>query len=179
MPGVRCLVHELLGLGECPAGSTFDGVTREREWRAGKTDERHVRGELAPRQSDRLHHIAELGVHVEGGQSLDIGGIADRAVDVRAFACREAQAEPQRLEGQQDVGECDRGIDAEARDGLQRDLGGELGIMAQVEDGMALPELAVLRHVPTRLPHEPDWSDVGALPPTRFKKPQAAGPRER
>src|SRR6267142_89749 len=154
-------------------------VFQKRRGAGTKADQRHLRGELAPRQSDRLHHIAELGVHVERGQSLDIGGIANRAVDVRPFSRLKTQAQPQRLERQQDVGEYDRGIDAEARHGLQRDLGGELGIMAQIEDGMALPELAVLRHVPTRLPHEPDWSDVGAFPPTRFKKPQAAAPRER
>src|SRR5258705_296336 len=179
VPGVWCLVHEAFGFGECATGSALDGVARERERRACKTDQRHVPRELATRQSDRLHHISELGVHVERRQSLDIGGIANGPIDVRPFSSLKTQAQPQRLEGQQDVGEYDRGIDAETRDGLQRDLGGELGIMAQIEDGMALPELAVLRHVPTRLPHEPDWSDVGAFPPTRFKKPQAAAPRER
>ena len=98
---------------------------------------------------------------------------------MRPLSRGETQAETQRLEGQEDIGEDDRGIDAQTMDGLQRDLGRELGIMTEIEDGMALPELAVLRHVPTRLPHEPDWSDVGALPTARFKKPQAEGPRER
>ena len=98
---------------------------------------------------------------------------------MRPLSLGETQPQPQRLERQQDVGEDDRRIDAQAMDGLQRDLGGELGIVTQIEDGMALPELAVLRHVPTRLPHEPDWCDVGALPTARFKKPQAEAPRER
>ena len=179
MPGLWCLVHELLGLGECTTGSAFDRVARERERRASKADERHILGKLTTREPDRVHHVAELGVHVERGQALDIGGVANRPLDVWALSRGETQTQTERLEGQQDVGEDDRRIDAQAMDGLQRDLGGELGIVTQIEDGMALPELAVLRHVPTRLPHEPDWCDVGALPAARFKKPQAEAPRER
>src|SRR6267378_71459 len=179
VPGVWRLVHEPFRSGERATGSAFDRVTRERERRAGKTDERHVRRELATRQPDRVHDVPELSVHVERWQTLDSGSVANRLLDVRALSRGKTQAQTQRLEGQEDVGEYDRGIDTQAMDGLQRDGGGELGIMTEIEDGVALPELAVLRHVPTRLPHEPDWRDVGALPTARFKKPQAEGPRER
>jgi len=68
---------------------------------------------------------------------------------------------------------------AEAFDGLQRDLGRELGAMAEVEDRVTFAEFPVLRHVTPCLPHEPDGSDVGALPTARVKKSQLPGPRER
>src|SRR5438045_9341863 len=118
VPGVGCLVHEPFRFGECATGSAFDRVTRERERRAGKTDERHVRRELATRQPDRLHHVPELSVHIERGQTLDVSCIAYRPLDLRAFSRGETQAQTQRLEGQEDVGEYDRGIDAQAMDGL-------------------------------------------------------------
>src|SRR6266545_3243501 len=179
VPGVWCLVHEGLGLRKRAARAALDRVARQSEGGAGESDERHVGRQRAARQPNRLQNVPELRVDVERGETFDIGGVADRTVDVRSLSRLEAQTETQRLEREQDVGEYDRRIDAETLDRLERDLGGELGTATEIEDGMALTELAVLRHVAPRLPHEPDWRDVGALPTARFKEPQAPVPRER
>jgi hypothetical protein len=179
VPGGWCLVHERFGLGECATGSAFDRVAREREWRTCESDQRHVRRQRTPCESDRVHHKPELGFRFERGQPLDVRLIPNGAVDARAFTRFKPQAESQRLEWQEDIGEHNGGIHAEALDRLKRYLGGELGIATEVEERVAFTERAVFGHVASRLPHEPDRSDVGALPTTRLKKPQAPEPRER
>jgi hypothetical protein len=77
-------------------------------------------------------------------------------MDHRPFALRELEPDAERLDDQQDVGEEDRRVDAEAFDGLERDFGGRLGIAGELEEAVARPHRTVLRHVTTRLTHEPD-----------------------
>jgi len=157
----------------------FDGITREGERRAGEADERDRGGKRAPRLPHRVEDIAELGLDVERREPVDIGRVRDRPVDDRPFAGGEAQPQAQRLEGQEDIGEQDRGVDAQPGDRLERYGRRERGIVTEIEDGVTLAEFAVLRHVASGLSHEPHRRDVGALPTARFKKPQARAPRGR
>ena len=90
-------------------------------------------------------------------------GRADRVVDDRPFALGEFEVEAQRLEDQQDVGEEDRGVDAQPLGGGDGDLGGQVGVLAELEERDLRPDLAVFGHVPARLPHQPDRRDVGRL----------------
>src|SRR6266581_442169 len=78
----------------------------------------------------------------------------------------------QRLERQQDVGEQDGGVDGEATDRLERDLGGEVGRVTQLEQRVLLAQRAIFREVTARLAHEPDRGGVDGLAATR---PQKAG----
>ncbi len=77
-------------------------------------------------------------------------------MDHRAVALRELEPDAERLEDEQDVGEEDRGVDAEPLDRLERDLGGRLGSCAELEEAEALAHRAVLGHVAAGLAHEPD-----------------------
>ena len=171
MPGVGGLVHQGLGAGKRPRRPTFNGVARERERGSGEPDQRDAGGERGAREAHRLEHVTEVCFGADGGKLLDVGLPAHRLGDVRA------QPQPQGLEGKQDVGEQDRGVHAEALDRLERHLGGQLGGVAEIEDGVLLAQLAVLRHVASRLPHEPHRRDVGAFPAAGLKKAQLREPR--
>ena len=73
----------------------------------------------------------------------------------RAFLETEVAAE--RMRHDKDVGEQDRGIEAETADRLQRHLDGEVGIVAEVEETSgALSRLTVLGKVAAGLAHHPD-----------------------
>ena len=74
---------------------------------------------------------------------------------------------------EQDVGEEDRRVDAEALDRLQRDLGRRVRVLAELEEAEARAHRAVLRHVAARLPHEPDRRVRRGLAETRVE--EAAG----
>src|SRR5439155_23194568 len=95
VPGVWCLVHEALGLGECPTGSPLDRVARQRKGGTGESDERHVRGQRAARQPNRVQDISELRVDVERRKPFDIGGGAYGTIEVRSLSRLKAQAQPQ------------------------------------------------------------------------------------
>jgi hypothetical protein len=129
------------------------------------------------RQSHRMQDVAEVRFGVHGREALDLGVATERMRDVRPLSRRETQPQSQRLERQQDVGEQNRGVHAEPLHRLKRHLSRQLGRMAQIEDGVLLAQLAVLRHVAPRLPHEPHRGDVGAFPAAGFKKAQLREPR--
>ena len=178
-------MHELLGDREAPGGTALDRVARQRERRAGEADERNAGGQRPDGEAHCLEHVPEVVRGLDRRQGGHVGGAPDRMRDARPLAGLERQTEAQRLERQQDVGEEDRGINAQPRDGLQRHLSGKLGVVAQLEDGVLLPQGAVLGHVAARLPHEPDGRYVGPFPAARLqetavsRQPSARVPRRK
>src|SRR5436309_1271729 len=71
----------------------------------------------------------------------------NRPGDVRSLARREAEAEAEGLERQQDVGEENRGVHAQPLEGLEGHRRGELGGVAQPEQRVFLPQGAVLQRL--------------------------------
>src|SRR3546814_7837098 len=68
--------------------------------------------------------------------------------DLRPFVFLEGQPLAQRLRNEQDIGEQDGGVKAEAADRLQGDLGGQFRRVAQVEEAAGLgPQFAVFRQI--------------------------------
>src|SRR2546428_113011 len=81
---------------------------------------------------------------------------APGAADHGAVAARELEPHAHRLEHEEDVGEDDRRIDAEAECGGHGYLRRRVGRLAERQEAEALAYGAVLGHVAARLPHEPD-----------------------
>ena len=121
-------VHERLGPRVAGRRPAFDRVGGQRERRAAEADQRHASVELAPQQPDRLEHVPERLARLERAQPIDVGRGADRMCDRRPFALDEIEVQPHRREGQQQVGEENRGVDVDRVDRLQRDRDSELGL---------------------------------------------------
>src|SRR5439155_1493284 len=135
-----------------------------RAWRlCGSTYSRYSAGERYPAQ---LSNSCRARERAHGRR------VPERPGDPRPFTRGERQAQSQRLERQQDVGEQDGGVDGEAADRLKRDLGGEVRRVAQLEQRVLLAQGAVLGEVAARLAHEPNRGGVDRLAPAR---PQEAG----
>ena len=129
-----------------------------------------MRGKRASREPRRGHHVREIGGRLDARQLEHLGRVMNRAGDVRSLARREAEAEAEGLERQQDVGEENRGVHAQPLDGLEGHLRGELGVVAQLEQRVLLPQGAVLRQVPPCLTHEPHRRDVAGLRAARLQE---------
>ncbi len=83
-------------------------------------------------------------------------GVANR-VEARAVAGFEGDALAERVGEDENVGEQDRRVEAEAADRLQRRLDRERGVIAKIEKRRGLgPKLAIFRQVAPGLAHEPD-----------------------
>ena len=67
------------------------------------------------------------------------------------------------FERQQQVGKDDGRIDAEGFRGRDGDLGGELGLLADLDERMLFADGAVFGHVASGLAHEPDGRAVDRL----------------
>jgi hypothetical protein len=96
-------------------------------------------------------------------QTIHVGGGRDRVVDHRTVAGRELDAGAERLQDEQDVGEDDGGVHLEDADGRDRDLGGRLRALAELQEAELGADRPVLRHVAARLSHEPHGRERDGL----------------
>ena len=143
--------------------AALDGVRRERERRAGKSDQRNAAGELVLDEADRVEHVGERLARLEGPQAIDVCLALNGVLDRRAFAANEIEPDAHRFERQQEIREENRGVDVDPANRLQRDFGRQIGRAAQLEQGVAFAQRAVLAHVAPGLSHEPDWRGVDGL----------------
>ena len=111
---------------EVAAAAPFDRVAGERERGAGEADQRNVLGQVGAGLRDRLEDEVERLGAFELDDAVDVVRLADRVVNLRAVAGGELEVEPHRFEDRQQVGEDDRGVDAEAVDGGAHHLAAEL-----------------------------------------------------
>ena len=158
---VGLAVHELLGLGEVGALAALDEVAREGERRAGEADERHL--QLALEELDGLEHVAEALLRLDDAELVDLRArVAMGSWMTGPSPLANSNGAPIGSSGQEDVGEEDRRVDAE-HERLERDLSGELGRLAELEQRVLLAQRAVLGHVAAGLAHEPDGRRVDGL----------------
>src|SRR5262249_57328498 len=98
-------------------------------------------------------------------------------VDARSVPWRELEADPQRLEHEQDVGEHDGGVDLQSLHRLERDLQSSLGVLAKVEEAEPRAHSPVLCHVTSSLPHQPHLRERARFAPAGSKKRRGVGAR--
>src|SRR5688500_9632315 len=121
--------------------------------------------QLAAEDPDRFENVLERLARIVGPEPSDVGGRTNRVVDRGAFTLDELELEAHRREWDQEVRKQDRGVDIDNVDGLHRDRNGQFGLLADLQKGIALPQLAVIRHVAARLAHEPYRGAVDGFTP--------------
>ena len=163
VPGRRLRAHEALGVEEVPRGAALDQVRGEREGRPREADEGQAVGERLAREPHRLEDVADGRDHVHAREPRHLGRAPDRPGDVRALAPRELEPDAEWLQHEQDVGEEDGRVHAEALDRLERHLRRRRRRLAQLEEAVARAQRAVLGHVAPRLAHQPDRRERGLL----------------
>src|SRR5216683_4643344 len=133
MPRRGLGVHHGFGRLVLARAAALDQIRRERKGRAGKADERRAIAKRTARHPDRITDETQRAGGVDWWNTFKIDGRADRTLDNRTALLLVAQADFHRDERQQDVGEDDRGVDAEAFDRGYGDLGGDFGPTAHLE----------------------------------------------
>ena len=154
--GGRFVQRHRLDAGEVLAAAAFHHVAGQRPRAAGKADERHLAVQFAADHPYRVHHVAQFGFHVRHAQLRRVGGAAHGALELRALAFDEVQAQPHRIGDGQDVGEQDGGVQVETAQRLQRHFTGDLRVLRHAQEAAGfLAGGAVLRQVTTGLAHQP------------------------
>jgi hypothetical protein len=133
-------------------------------------DERHPPGQLGLNLANRFQHVRERLARLEYRQPVDVGFIADWALDLRPFALDEVEGQSHRLERQEQIREENGGVDVDAADRLKGHRGREIRMAADVQQRVTLAQRAVLGHVPPSLTHEPDRGRVHRLAPAGFQE---------
>src|SRR5438132_569277 len=133
-----------------------DEVGGDRERRAREADERRSARERPLHASGCLEDEPDGGLHVDRREAPDLCLVAQGAPDEGALAPGELEPDVERLDDQENIGEQDRGIDAQTVDGLERHFRRGLGVPAELEEPEPLAHRTVLRQVAARLAHEPD-----------------------
>ena len=161
--GGRLVEHELLHLGVLARMAALDHVAGERERGAGEADEWHPAAQLAGHEAQGVEHVGSVGPGIADAHAVEVGRAAHGALDHRAVAGVEVEADAHALEWQEDVGEDDGGVELEPGERLQRDLGGHVGPPAQLDEAQLLTQGAILGQVAAGLTHEPDRGGVDGL----------------
>jgi len=119
-----------LKIARCAA---FNQITRERERRAREADEWRSPVQFAPHEANRLHHIGQVVARVNRSERIHSGARANRIVNDRSLTRRKLQLNAHRNQRQQNIREQNGRVHAEDVNGLQRDLRGYVGVIADVE----------------------------------------------
>ncbi len=173
MPARGLLVHERLGAEIVLRRPAFDGVGGQGERRTAEPDQRDASLELAAQEPNRLEHVAER-FGFERRQARHVRSRSDGICDRRSLALDEVELEAHRREGEQQVRKENRRVEVDDVERLERHDDGELWLPTEVEQGVLLPERAVLRKVAAGLTHEPDRRGVHRLEPACLEKPITA-----
>src|SRR5581483_5500611 len=133
-----------------------DDIGRDRPRRAAEADQRDFRIEFAAHATQRFIDRLQSGEVSLRCEPRDLVRRIQR-IEPRAFANLEAHAAAECIRYHQDVGEDDRGIEAEAPDRLQGDLDGELRGEAEIEEAARFgADLAIFRQIAPGLAHHPE-----------------------
>src|SRR5262249_38792609 len=90
-------------------------------------------------------------------------------------AASELEADAERLENEQDVGEEDGRVHAELVDGLERHFGCRRRILAELEEPMTRAHRAVFGHVAAGLSHEPHGRERSREATARLEERRGGG----
>ena len=101
VPGGGVAVHQRLGVREVVRVAAFDRIGRERERRAGESNQRHAPAERLLDLPNGVEDVAQLFARLEGPGSRQVGFGAQRVLDRRPFAPDEIEGDTHRLERQQ------------------------------------------------------------------------------
>ena len=121
--------------------------------------------ELLADEADGLEHEGHRLLRLGHAEPLDVPERGDRLGDDGPDAVDELDVDAHADDREHDVGEHHRGVHAVAAHRLQRHLGAELGPAADLEEAVALADLAVLGQRPAGLAHEPDRRALDVLAP--------------
>jgi hypothetical protein len=92
---------------------------------------------------------------IEDAKLFDVGFGANGFGEIGPFVFQ-FEVETHGLGGDEDVRENDNGVDAQAAERLDGDFQGEIGSLANLQEGVFSPDFAVLRKVSAGLAHHPD-----------------------
>src|SRR5215831_5662886 len=127
------VVHHLLGMNVVARASALDHVASESKWRAAETDYWNSIREVFRHKTDRFGNISELRPAVRA-QICDVVFGPNGLLDNRAFARRKMKRQAHDLQRKKEVGKNDGSIDAEYLSRFDRNLGCEVGFLADFEE---------------------------------------------
>ena len=146
--------QHFLGGGEAVARAALDHVAGQCPRRRGKAEHRHVRSERAAELANGVAEEFRFDFGIEFRERFDLfGGAHGRMHDRSGVAEFDGRAHG--FGDDENIGEDDDGVHAEAAMRLQRDFGGEIGRLGDFEEAVLLADGAVFGQVASRLAHHP------------------------
>ena len=162
--------HHLLDRREGLRARPLDQVTGERPRRPGKADDRGAVADLAPQPLQDFAGEAEIGGGIETAQPQDVVSGPDRMREPGTVLV-EFDLHAHRLDRDQDVGEEDDAVRGEAPERLERHLGGEVRVAAELDERDPAADLPILRKVSPGLSHHPGRGAIDGAPVAGIQEP--------
>ena len=150
MPDLRRAVHAALRLDEVARRLALDQVAGDRERPSAEADQGLLLGKRVTHEPDGLEHERHRLLRLRHPQPPHVLERLDRPLDDRPDVLDELDVDAHPEDGQHDVREHHRRVDAVRLDRLERHLGAQLGLPADLEQRESLPDLAVAGQRPAR-----------------------------
>ncbi len=151
--------HEASGAHEGIGSSAFHQVAGEGEGPSCKTDERDV--QFPAQDTNGFENVIQAFLGVDDAKAVHVV-LAANGFEHGSIVFGEVNGYAHGFEGQEDIGEDDGGIDAQAQ-GLEGDLHGKFRGFAQLQHGVFRAQFAIFGHISSGLAHEPHRSAVNGL----------------
>ena len=174
MGGLRLTIEKLLGLDKASRGLSLDGVGRGGKGRARKADERRL-AELRAQQADGFQNERRAFPRVEQREPGQIRRGPYRRRESGAVLGK-ADCLPHGFQGNEQVGEENRGVEGKAPDGLYGHLGRKERCLAQLKEGDVVAHFPVLGEVAACLAHQPEGRPWRGFTAAGVEKQGAHGP---
>ena len=161
-PCDRLAIHQFLGLDVVARSAAFDHVAGQRVRRAAEADDAEAIAEV---RGDFLDGAGDVGEVIGpiGAQGRHIGRSAHGMMHDRPFAGLELEGQAHGLERKQQVGKDDGRVDAELFSSGDGDFGGDLRLLADLDQRVVLADVAILLHVAAGLAQKPDRRAIDGL----------------
>ena len=169
--GLGVVLHERAQGREIPGLAPLHHVAGQGEGQAREADERDLARELSAQDADGVHDEAQGLLRVGHAQGRHGGAVPHPRPQHRALLLQELQRHAHGFDRDEDVREQDGRVDAQALDGLQGDLGGELRRLAHGQEVVPAPHLHVFREIAARLAHNPHRDGVDGLSAACLQEP--------
>ena len=160
---VRARIHHGFDRAKIAGAAALHHIAGDGVRTAGKADQRDAAIERFANLRHRVKHILQFR-HVRHFEALYGDFILQWAVEFRPLIFHEAQTQPHRVRYGQNVGEQNRRVQVIAVNRLNRDLGGQIGILRQLHEAAGLRARgAVFWQITSRLAHQPNRRVFGWL----------------
>ena len=166
IPATTFAPHQFFRVHILLASPALNRITGKGERRPRKTDNGNGIRDICPGLTNGFVNKIELLWVIQTTDAFDIFIITNRVMNDRSITFRELELETHGHENRQQIRKDDCRVHSQAINCSAHHLTAQLRLPTEFQKTLFCADLAILGHVASSLPHQPDGRSFGRLPTT-------------